>query len=281
MIERAKAYVTKARVLWHLAKMDPIEALIKVQSDLAERSERGKPQYQQSPYVVSTDWEHLLHEIIGAPWPCQVSSDFSALWDEVLKPFRSKQVAIGRGTFDGWGDGEPGMARAVWCLVRHLTPTYIVETGVARGFTTRIILEALERNGNGHLYSIDLPPPLRRDLHGQIGAAVEVHLRKRWSYLKGTSRRHLPRLLAEIGKIDFFIHDSSHTEYNTYFELDRAWAALKPGGVVVADDIDYSSAFHRFMAERTELPFLVCHAEPLEPDPIRFDAKGLFGIARK
>ena len=27
--------------------------------------------------------------------------------------------------------------------------------------------------------------------------------------------------------------------------------------------------------------FFICHGEPLEPDPIRFDAKGLIGIARK
>lgn len=26
---------------------------------------------------------------------------------------------LGRGAFGGWGDGEPGLVRAVWCLTRH------------------------------------------------------------------------------------------------------------------------------------------------------------------
>jgi Methyltransferase domain len=281
LIDRANAYVRKGKLLWRLATMDPVEASIRVRSEIAERLERRKPRYQQSPYVATDDWERRLHEVLGVFWPCQASAEFWPLWAEVLRPFEAKQVPIGRGAFGGWADGEPGMTRAAWCLIRHLQPAHVVETGVARGFTTRMILEGFERNGAGHLYSIDLPPTLRPDLHAQIGAAVRSDLRHRWSYIKGSSRRHLPGLLAELGQIDLFIHDSAHTEYNTHFELDRAWSALRPGGVVMADDIDYSSAFYNFMYARPGHQFLVYRAEPMEPDPIRFDAKGLIGIARK
>jgi len=278
MIDRFKKMGTH---LWRLAAMDPVEATIKLWSYIAVIPERRKPRFQQSPYVVTDDWERRLHEILGVPWPCQVNEEFWPLWGEVLRPFKTRQVHIGRGAFGGWGDGEPGMTRAMWCLVRHLKPVHVVETGVARGFTSRMILEALERNGAGHLCSIDLPPLLSPELHDQIGAAVRNDLRHRWSYIKGSSRRRLPRLLVELGQIDVFIHDSAHTEYNTHFELEQAWSALKPGGVVVVDDIDYSWAFHAFMQANPGHQFLICHAEPLEPDPSRFDAKGLFGIARK
>lgn len=281
MIARAKAYAKECKVLWRLATVDPIEVWVRIQSDIAERAERNKPRYQHSPYTVTVDWERRLHEVLGVSWPCQASAEFWDLWEQVLEPFKTKQIHIGRGAFDGWGDGESGMTRAAWCLVRHLRPKFVVETGVARGFTTRMILEGLEQNGAGHVYSIDLPPPLRPDLHQQIGAAVRGDLRHRWTYVKGTSQRHLPRLLAELGQVDLFIHDSAHTEYNTRFELEKAWSALKPGGFVMADDIDYSSAFNDFQRSRSGHPFLVCHAEPLEADPIRFDSKGLFGIAQK
>jgi hypothetical protein len=56
---------------------------------------------------------------------------------------------------------------------------------------------------------------------------------------------------------------------------------LRPGGAVVADDIDLNWGFHSFMQTFPGHHFLVCYGEPLEPDPTRFDAKGLFGIARK
>jgi hypothetical protein len=275
--------IKKGNLLWRVASTtgDPVEAWFRLESDIVERNEGRKPRFQQSPYMVTDDWERRLHEMLGVPWPCQASSEFWTAWEETLKPFSVNQVRIGRGAFDGWGDGEPAMARAAWCIVRHLRPSHVVETGVARGFTTQMILEALERNASGHLSSIDLPPPLRPDLHGQIGAAVRTDLRHRWSYIKGSSRRHLPRLLSELGQIDLFIHDSAHTESNTYFELSRAWSRVRPGGLVMADDIDYSIAFDRFMHERPGHSFLVCHEDPLEPDPIRFDARGLFGIALK
>jgi hypothetical protein len=104
------------------------------------------------------------------------------LWPEVTAPLIAKGLRIGPATFGRYNDGEPELVRAVWCLTRHLRPANVVETGVARGFTSRFILEALERNGAGHLWSIDYPPPLRRELREQVGAAVGNRFHDRWSY---------------------------------------------------------------------------------------------------
>jgi hypothetical protein len=262
------------------AAVDPVEGWLAMRAHFAERGDWSKPHFHQSPYVVTDAWERRLHEVLGVPWPCADAVEFWNVWPRVLAPFREAGVRIGRGAFDGWGDGEPGLARAAWCLVHHLRPVNVVETGVARGMTSRIILEALERNGAGRLWSIDLPP-LRPEMQAQIGAAVGSGLRHRWTYIKGSSRRRLPALLRKTGEIDLFIHDSAHSEYNVRFELDRAWAALKPGGAVMADDIDYNWGFRTFSQAHPGHQFLICPGEPLEPDPIRFDAKGLFGIARK
>ena len=117
----------------------------------------------------------------------------------------------------------------------------MVETGVAHGVTSRIVLEALERVGSARLWSIDLPA-MDPTLHDEIGIAVPERLRGRWTNITGTSRRRLPGLLAQIGPIDFFVHDSSHTERNTLFELAAAWPAIGHGAVVV-DDVQQSPAF--------------------------------------
>jgi predicted O-methyltransferase YrrM len=157
----------------------------------------------------------------------------------------------------------------------------VVETGVARGFSSRFILEALERNGAGHLWSIDRPPLTKPDLHQQIGAAVGNGCHDRWSYIRGSSRCRLPGLLAQLGQIDLFVHDSRHSEYNVRFELDRAWSALRPGGALVVDDIDLNWGFRSFTESFSGHRFLICRAEPLQPDPGRADGKGLFGIVQK
>src|SRR5271156_5195455 len=99
-----------------------------------------------------------MHDLLGLTWPCNFSSEFWALWPEVLERLKARGIRVGPSSFKQWNDGDPGLVRAIWCLIRHLRPNHVVETGVARGFTSRFILEALERNGSGHLWSIDLPP---------------------------------------------------------------------------------------------------------------------------
>jgi hypothetical protein len=78
---------------------------------------------------------------------------------------------------------------------------HAVETGVARGVTTRFILEALDRNGSGDLSSVDLPPVLEEGLHEEIAIAVPEANRDRWTLCRGSSRQQLPALLDRLGSI--------------------------------------------------------------------------------
>ena len=167
--------------------------------------------------------------------------------------------------------------RAIWCLVRHLAPTVVLETGVAHGVTSRFILEALEKNGRGHLWSIDLPP-IEKPWKEQVGMAVGNRFRDRWSYIKGSSRLRLPELLSRVGQVDLFIHDSLHSERNVRFELDRVWTALRPQGAIVVDDVDANWGFHSFTRAFPGHQSMICEAEPIHPDLRRFNNKGLFGI---
>ena len=66
---------------------------------------------------------------------------------------------------------------------------------------------------------------------------MDPRLEANWSYVEGSSRRHLRAVLEQAGPIDLFIHDSRHTEANVLFELKLAWAALRPGGVLLASGI--------------------------------------------
>lgn len=225
------------------------------------------------------DWERRLHSLLGVPWPCGEATEFWALWPEVVEELHAKGIRVGPDSFGGWNDGDAGLVRAIWCLTRHLRPTNVVETGVGHGITSRFILEALERNGDGHLWSIDEPAPELSPQ--QIGMAVSDRCRHRWSYLRGSSEQCLPGLLSQLGKIDLFIHDSLHTEQNVRFEVDSAWATLRLGGAIVIDDIDANRGFRTFKQAFSGHHSLICEAEPLYPDLRRFNKKGLFGIILK
>jgi hypothetical protein len=221
-------------------------------------------------YEAQADWERDLHERIGHPWPCPEAARFGELWSEIERSLTEQGLTTGRGAYGGWDDGDPGFARAVWCLTHHLQAKSVVETGVARGITSRVILEALEQDGAGSLSSIDLPA-LDTSIHEQIGAAVPARLRGRWTYLTGTSRRQLPPLLAGLQGLDLFVHDSSHTTRNLTFELEQAWKAMG-SGALVADDIERNEAFGRFTSSHPEAQAFIAAAD---------DAGAQFGILLK
>ncbi len=84
----------------------------------------------------------------------------------------SRGVKTGPMSYSGWNDGDPGLTRAIWCLIHHLAARQVVETGVAHGVTSRFVLEALQRNDGGRLWSIDVPPLLQPEFHQEIGVAV-------------------------------------------------------------------------------------------------------------
>jgi hypothetical protein len=227
-----------------------------------ERTKDGPPSPESVGVVADEHWERHAHEIIGQPWPCIEAGKFGMVWDALSSSLNSG-LALGAGH-----DADPALARAIWCLVRHLEPERIVETGVARGIVTSSVLHALEANGRGHLWSIDLPP-LLPDWHAASGAAVPSALKARWTFLRGSSRRHLPRLLKGLGEIDIFIHDSLHTAKNMRFEFQCAWPVIRPGGVLVADDAAANLSFVHFANGRGSR-FLVAQEE-LKPSK--------FGIA--
>jgi hypothetical protein len=256
---------------------DPLALWDTVHDKIVQRREYSRPQPQ---YEADHDWERRLHQMIGAPWPCEAAADFRYRWAVALGDLTARGVHVGPESFNGYNDGDAALVRCAWCLTRHLRPVDAVETGVAHGFTSRFILEAMERNNLGELHSIDLPP-LDPKMRAQVGMAVDEKFRHRWNLLEGSSRRHLPRLLKDLVEIDLFVHDSRHTERNVRFELDRAWKALAPGGAMLVDDIDSNWGFESFRREHPGITSFVCDAEPVRPDRRRFNQRGQFGIVLK
>jgi hypothetical protein len=228
----------------------PGEAIERVRGRIDARHDQRDLAVLGSPpsehYAAVEDWAPLLHKTIGAPWPCPESEQFGPVWRATVAGLKAAGLRVGLASYRGWNDGDRAQAQGIWCLVAHLRPATVVETGVAHGLISRTILDGLDRNRTGHLWSVDLPA-VDPALHHEIGAAVPADRRSRWTYVAGTSRRRLPGLVRDLGQVDLFVHDSLHTAHNTCFELGTVWPALPPGGVAVVDDIHRSLGFSRFL----------------------------------
>jgi hypothetical protein len=222
-------------------------------------------------YAIDEDWGSAFHQLLGMPWPCPELEAYHRVWNEIGRDLAAAGLATGRYVYGGYSDADAGLAGAAWCAVRHLGPSKAVETGVARGVTSRVILEALSLSDEGRLWSVDLPHPFAPELHCQTAAAIPERRHDRWTYVRGSSRRQLPALLSHLGEIDMFVHDSLHTNRNMRFEMRLAWSALRPGGIMLVDDV-FNQSFRDFVRD----------ARPIGTGVYRSaDGTWMFGAARK
>lgn len=132
--------------------------------------------------------------------------------------------------------------RVIYYLIKNLKPKIVVETGVCAGHCSGYILQAMNENGQGKLYSIDKLStfdPVYHDLpyDKQIGYVVPESLRERWELHLNGSENELPELLESLDSIDLFIHDSLHTVDMMLFEYALAWEHLKTGGILISHDV--------------------------------------------
>ncbi len=159
-------------------------------------------------------------------------------------------------------------AKFLYALLRAFQPEKVVETGPGTGISSSFILKALEDNGRGEMWSIEAGVLLINPLKLKFGQFVPENLRGRWHLLMGESQKLLPNLLKDLKEIDFFFHDSDHSQENMSWEFGVAWPSVRSGGLLAADDINFNSAFKDF-----------CSKWKLKPEP--FSRFGRFGIVKK
>lgn len=176
--------------------------------------------------------------------------------NEKLISFRHRRINC-----EGWPE-------LLYVLVRLVRPKIIVETGVFDGISSSVILQALEDNKEGELISIDLPAAstIPESTHRmkettlpmgcEPGWAIPEYLRGRHNLILGDSQEVLPSILKENLLIDIFLHDSLHTFSHQWFEYETAWPHLKTGGLLLSDDVLWTSAFHKF-SKKVKRPYRI------------------------
>jgi hypothetical protein len=156
----------------------------------------------------------------------------------------------------------------LYFIIRFRKPDIIVETGVERGASSLFLLQALEDNNKGKLYSIDLPnvsyiSSSGRELQGNMqkkttGICVPKSLHKRWKLILGDSKKELPILLNKISTVDVFVRDDEHTFESMIQEFEQVFPYLRPNGIIISDNVDTNNAFNLFSEKTNSKKIILC-----------------------
>lgn len=143
----------------------------------------------------------------------------------------------------------------LYYLCKIIKPEKIVETGVAYGKSTSYILQALNENNKGTLYSIDLVNKSWQPIK-MVGSMIPNRLKNRWKFVEGESSKKLEPLLRSIGSIDIFYHDSLHTYKNMMYEFRTSWPFIKKDGILISDDVGSNDAIYDFSHQFNQAPVI-------------------------
>jgi len=114
----------------------------------------------------------------------------------------------------------------------------VLEIGMAWGLSTLHILESLLSNGAGAHAHVVLDPIQTSHFHG-AGSRIlrEAGVEQFVEFHQDYSELLLPRFLSEGRLFDFVFIDGSHWFDNVFIDLFYTHRLLKPGGMVVFDDV--------------------------------------------
>lgn len=134
---------------------------------------------------------------------------------------------------------ELGTLVALYALVRLRAPEVVVESGVANGLSTEVILHALERSGRGELHSVDIA----------AGVGPLVTNGGRWTLhvIDPEDDGAFPSIVQALPRVDVFFHDGDHSHRGQTLEYTTVWPRLADGGLLLSDDVDLSYAFLDFV----------------------------------
>ena len=168
--------------------------------------------------------------------------------------------------------GGRGNFILLYFLIRKFKLFNIVETGVAAGWTSLAILRALQKNGEGNLYSSDFPYFRLENPEKYIGyLAKDENNKNNWFLDIRGDDKALPEITKQIGNenIDLFHYDSDKSYSGRSNALKLLASKLNSKTIIIFDDIQNNLHFKN-LVEKNKNDYFI----------LEFQGKylGIFGV---
>ena len=172
----------------------------------------------------------------------EVKFDIDFLEKEARQKISKLNISLGGG----------GNFILLYFFIRKFKLVNIVETGVAAGWSSLAILKALEKNGNGHLYSSDFPYFRLENPEKYIGyLAKDEKTKNNWFLDIRGDDKALPEIIKQIDNknIDLFHYDSDKSYSGRANALKTLKSKINSKTIIIFDDIQNNLHFKDFVEE--------------------------------
>ena len=225
-------------------------------------------QQELIPADASTKAEisELLHRILEID--TSVISAAEKLTNEILGPNSNVSSFERQQFFDKNYDIGENTAFAICSLVMNFKPRTVIETGVAAGLSSTIVLSALTcSTSTGRLVSVDITE--------KCGELIPDHLKVSWDFrvLIGDKRRAFGKILDSVADCEVFIHDSDHSSAWQMFEVSSVLSKFPDLKLLIVDDPTLDlleekfQGFERFIiSERKKIAAIYIRKELCKPN---------------
>ena len=146
--------------------------------------------------------------------------------------------------------GGGGHYPFLYFLTRYLKPEYVVETGVAAGYSSQAFLEAMRVNGKGSLFSSDFPYFRFKNPEQYIGILVDDLFKERWNLLIKGDKVNLPKIASVVPRIDIFHYDSDKTYSGRLYAFKIMKKLFHHSTVIIMDDIQDNLFFYDYVKNK-------------------------------
>ncbi|MHC4386805.1 MAG: class I SAM-dependent methyltransferase [Planctomycetota bacterium] len=197
--------------------------------------------------TVAVSMDDAMEQLVGTASVRSVEERFPDVFTEARKKADQCPVPM----------GGPANLDLLYVLAEAFEARSVIETGVAYGWSSLALLLSLHSRPDARLVSVDMPyPGLHNDLY--VGCVVPEHLRPNWKIIRYPDRQAIPKALKSFdGMIDMCHYDSDKSWLGRMWAYKRLWAALRPGGYFVSDDIADNLAFKCFSESVAVRPVVV------------------------
>lgn len=237
-------------VLWYIARpkyYGEFFSLIK-QRMVGTEKENSSKQSIQWCETIAVDTSSALRKITGNAPAITIEEEFKEVFAEAKKRQDAAPVKM----------GGAGNLDLLYHLCEHVQAKEVIETGVAYGWSTLATLLSLQKR-NGSLNSVDMPYA-KMGNEDYVGVVVPESLRKNWNLIRFPDRKGLDIALSNTRTLDLCHYDSDKSYSGRMFAYPKLWAALRPGGIFISDDIQDNIGFHDYCKMNNFTPIVVGHS---------------------